>query len=175
MIKCAKCGYENAAAATNCANCRVNLQWAAQHLSTEPEWSGAEGAEPEAGLITARDELVITTTFSIEGRVITEYLGLLAVEVVHDSHYEFRKGKGITDAIGITSEIFRSVFSDVREAALDELREQALDLGADAVVGASLDYLPVSSSLVMVAIRGTAVKLSAETAFFDFQLAGSES
>lgn len=51
---------------------------------------------------------------------------------------------------------------EARTAALDELRAEALALGADAVVGIDLDYSEISGggkSMLFLVASGTAVKL----------------
>ncbi len=52
-------------------------------------------------------------------------------------------------------------FAKAREIAFQELGEQAKALGADAVVGIDIDYETVGkdSSMLMVSVSGTAVKL----------------
>jgi len=49
-----------------------------------------------------------------------------------------------------------------REVAMEEMKNEARDLGADAVVGIDLDYevLGGNNGMLMVSISGTAVKLS---------------
>ena len=48
---------------------------------------------------------------------------------------------------------------EAKDTALDEMRQRAADLGANAVVGIDIDYETVgqSGSMLMVAVSGTAV------------------
>jgi uncharacterized protein YbjQ (UPF0145 family) len=52
---------------------------------------------------------------------------------------------------------------DARVACLDELRREASDMGANAVIGIDLDYESIQSgsggSMLMVSASGTAIKL----------------
>lgn len=49
MIVCPRCSYENEDSAMNCANCRVNLQWALEnpYEAVRPTLERAEGPPPE--------------------------------------------------------------------------------------------------------------------------------
>ena len=46
-----------------------------------------------------------------------------------------------------------------KQAAMEDLAAQTEALGADAVVGADLDYESVGDSMLMVSANGTAVRL----------------
>jgi uncharacterized protein YbjQ (UPF0145 family) len=54
------------------------------------------------------------------------------------------------------------VLRGAREAAIKHMREQAAELGADAIVGVDLDYevLGKENGMMMVVANGTAVKLA---------------
>jgi uncharacterized protein YbjQ (UPF0145 family) len=54
------------------------------------------------------------------------------------------------------------VLVEAKESALKELQERAAAMGANAVVGIDLDFETVgqTSSMLMVSISGTAVKIS---------------
>jgi len=162
MIKCPRCGYDNENSSTNCANCRINLQWAQENVSViEEQQLEAELADFDAELTRKLERQVIVTTVpSVEGRAVAEYLGILAVEEPCDSISSFLGDAGIKAGFGLTSELFTTAFGKTRESALHKLRAQAVQIGADAVVGTTIDYLQVSSDLVMGAVQGTAVRLS---------------
>jgi uncharacterized protein YbjQ (UPF0145 family) len=149
-ITCKRCGTINPSDAIRCKKCQGSLTFVPEAMQPPTQRSPVQRG----------GSLTLTTTDSIQGRTITEYIDVVAAEVLQDSHFEFRSGRGITDVVGATSRIFETAFGEVRERALLRLREEAVRLNADAVVGLRIDYAPVSSSLVMAAARGTAVKLS---------------
>ena len=66
---------------------------------------------------------------------------------------------GIRDIIGGRSGSYEKVLREAKDTALDEMRQRAADLGANAVVGIDIDYETVgqSGSMLMVAVSGTAV------------------
>jgi uncharacterized protein YbjQ (UPF0145 family) len=105
--------------------------------------------------------MITTTTGSIEGRSITRYLGLVSGEAVMGANMFRDFFAGITDIVGGRSGTYENVLRGGRDQALSELIEEAEKLGADAVVGISLDYeaIGATDSMIMVVVSGTAVKL----------------
>ena len=77
--------------------------------------------------------MLVTTTSTLEGREIVDYLGIVSGETI----------------IGAN-----------KETALREMSEQAERMGANAVIGVDLDYETVGSSgsMLMVTAAGTAVR-----------------
>lgn len=70
---------------------------------------------------------------------------------------------GITDVIGGRSAATQNTLRDARRTVMAQLRAEAFALGADAVVGASLDYSEFSGSgksMLFVVATGTAVTLA---------------
>jgi uncharacterized protein YbjQ (UPF0145 family) len=63
----------------------------------------------------------------------------------------------VTDIIGGRSGAYESKLVDARQTAMAEIKEEALALGANAIVGVDLDYEVVGESMLMVSISGTAV------------------
>lgn len=106
--------------------------------------------------------MITTTTGSIEGRSIAKYLGLVSGEAVMGANLFRDFFAGITDIVGGRSGTYENVLRGGRDQALSELIEEAEKLGADAVVGISLDYeaIGASDSMIMVVVSGTAVKLA---------------
>lgn len=108
-----------------------------------------------------KTQMITTTTGSIEGRSISKYLGLVSGEAVMGANMFRDFFAGITDIVGGRSGTYENVLRGGRDQALSELIEEAQKLGADAVVGISLDYeaIGASDSMIMVVVSGTAVKL----------------
>jgi uncharacterized protein YbjQ (UPF0145 family) len=105
--------------------------------------------------------VIITTTSHVEGKQVTAYLGLVAGEVIVGANIFKDLFASIRDVIGGRSAAYESTLTDARMEAIDELRERAEKLGANAVIGVSLDFeaIGASSSMLMVTAVGTAVKL----------------
>jgi uncharacterized protein YbjQ (UPF0145 family) len=106
--------------------------------------------------------MIVTTTYSIEGRRIGLYLGVVAGQAVLGTNVVRDFFAGIRDIVGGRSGSYEKELRKAKAVALDEMIEEARDLGADAVIGIDLDYEHIGSgdrSMLMVSANGTAVKL----------------
>jgi uncharacterized protein YbjQ (UPF0145 family) len=105
--------------------------------------------------------MILTTTPSIEGKKITEYLGVVTAEAILGANFVKDIFAGFSDFFGGRSKTYEAELKKAREAALAELEEVARQKGADAVVGIDLDFEVVGAkgSMLMVNVSGTAVKL----------------
>jgi uncharacterized protein YbjQ (UPF0145 family) len=105
--------------------------------------------------------MICTTTPSVEGRPVREYLGVVTGEAIMGANVFRDLFAGIRDIVGGRSAAYEKELRKAREVAFDELEEDAGRLGADAVIGIDLDYETVGQggTMLMVTISGTAVKL----------------
>lgn len=101
----------------------------------------------------------LTTTPSMEGRKIIRYCGVVAGEAVLGANVFKDMFAGIRDIVGGRSGTYEKELRKARKIALDELAEQARELGANAVVGIDIDYevLGEKNGMLMVSASGTAV------------------
>jgi uncharacterized protein YbjQ (UPF0145 family) len=105
--------------------------------------------------------MILSTTPTLEGKPVREYLGLVAGETIVGANVVRDFFASITDVIGGRAGAYEEVLGRARREALAELEERAADLGADAVVGIDLSYEAVgqTGSMLMVTATGTAVRL----------------
>ncbi len=103
--------------------------------------------------------MIITTTQTVEGRQITEYLGIVSAETILGANFLRDFAASITDIIGGRAGSYESKLREGREQCLRELMSEARRLGADAVVGIDIDYEVLGESMLMVTASGTAVRL----------------
>jgi uncharacterized protein YbjQ (UPF0145 family) len=105
--------------------------------------------------------MIVSTTPTLEGRAIGEYLGVVAGEAILGANIFRDVFAGIRDVIGGRSGSYEKVLREAREEAMKEMTEAAQRLGADAIVGIDYDYetLGDTGSMLMVAVSGTAVRL----------------
>ncbi len=104
--------------------------------------------------------MLLTTTSTVEGRPVAEYLGVVTGEVIVGANIFKDLFAGVCDIVGGRSGSYESSLRDARETALKELTEEARAKGADGVIGIDLDYevLGKTGSMLMVSATGTAVK-----------------
>lgn len=101
----------------------------------------------------------MTTTPSFEGKKIAKYCGVVAGEAVLGANIVKDLFASVRDIVGGRSGTYENELRKARQIALDELAEQARELGANAVVGIDIDYevLGEKNGMLMVSASGTAV------------------
>ncbi|NCP12029.1 MAG: heavy metal-binding domain-containing protein [Sphingomonadales bacterium] len=106
--------------------------------------------------------MIVTTTPTIQGREISDYLGIVTGEVIVGANLFRDMFASITDIVGGRSGSYERVLERARKEAILELVDKCKQLGGDALVGCDLDYeiLGKAGSMLMVSISGTAVKLA---------------
>lgn len=102
--------------------------------------------------------MIITTTPTIQGKEIKDYLGVVTGEAIMGANIVKDLFASITDIVGGRSAAYERELTRAREIALREMEEKALSLGANAIVGVDLDYETVREGMLMVTVSGTAVK-----------------
>ena len=103
--------------------------------------------------------MIITTTPTIEGKPIKEYLGIVTGEAILGANLVKDLFASITDIVGGRSGAYEKELSKARQIALQEMEEKAKSMGANALVGIDLDYETVRQGMLMVSVSGTAVKI----------------
>lgn len=105
--------------------------------------------------------MIITTTPFVENREVSEYLGIVFGEVITGVNMLKDIGAGFRDMFGGRSKGYEEELVMGRNEAISEMEVRATNLGADAIIGAKMDYevLGASSGMLMITISGTAVKL----------------
>ena len=105
--------------------------------------------------------MILTTTPTIEGRTIVEYKGVVFGEVIAGVDFLRDIAASIRNIVGGRSGSYEEELINAREQAMDEMRQRAQSMGADAVVGIDIDYevLGRNNGMLMVTASGTAVRL----------------
>ncbi|HEX8430857.1 MAG TPA: heavy metal-binding domain-containing protein [Longimicrobium sp.] len=110
---------------------------------------------------------LISTTSTLQGYEIAEYLGPVSVHVVAGTNLVSDFFAGVSDIFGGRSSSYQSQLSALYRDATEQLRREAEGIGADAVVGLAIDFDELSAqgkSMFMLNAVGTAVRLSARVA-----------
>ncbi|MDH5562499.1 MAG: heavy metal-binding domain-containing protein [Nitrospirota bacterium] len=106
--------------------------------------------------------MILTTTPNIEGHRITEYLGVVTGEAILGTNFVRDFFARVRDVVGGRSGSYEKELARARETAFREIQEEALAVGANAIVGIDLDYevMGENGSMLMVSISGTAVTIT---------------
>lgn len=106
--------------------------------------------------------MISTTTPSIEGRQIRQYLGIVTGESIIGANIFRDLFASIRDIVGGRSAWSEKVLAEARGTAIREMEEAAAALGGNAVIGVDLDYevLGANNGMLMVSASGTAVQLA---------------
>lgn len=98
--------------------------------------------------------MILTTTNSIEGHQIVDYLGVVTGVAMNEDML----------AMGFSMSKYVKKIQDsvdkVKEIAFQRLKENAIKLNANAVVGIKVDIELTTSNYAIVSITGTAVKVA---------------
>ena len=103
--------------------------------------------------------MLTTTTPNIEWKRITKYYGIVSGETIIGANLFRDLFASVRDIVGGRSNSYEEVLREAKNTALREMEENAMRLGANAVIGVDLDFETVggNSSMLMVTASGTAV------------------
>lgn len=104
--------------------------------------------------------MIITTTPAIEGKEITEYMGIVFGEVISGVDFVKDFAAGLSNFFGGRSGTYEEELIEARQNAMREMEQRADSMGANAVVGVDIDYevLGSNNGMLMVTVSGTAVR-----------------
>ena len=102
---------------------------------------------------------IILTTETAPNLKITKRIEIVTAECAFGMNIFKDLFAGVRDIVGGRSEAVQKTMRDSRKTVLYELKKEAYEVGANAVVGVDLDYVELSSagSMVMLVASGTAV------------------
>ena len=106
--------------------------------------------------------IVLTTTATVPNREVKEVVNIISAEVAVGMNIFKDMFSAVRDVVGGRAGSVQDTLRDLRNQALEELREEAARVGADAVVGVDLDYSEFSGggrSMLFIVANGTAVRL----------------
>ena len=105
--------------------------------------------------------MILTTTNNIETQPVKQYLGIVSGETIIGANIFKDFFAGIRDIVGGRSGSYEKVLREAKETALKEMEQEAIKLGATAIIGIDLDYETVGKNggMLMVTASGTAVKI----------------
>ncbi len=104
--------------------------------------------------------MIVLTTPSIEGKKIVKYIGLVTGTAILGANIFKDFMASIRDIVGGRSAAYEGEINKAKDIALIEMKRQAKDLGANAIIGVDLDYETIGTggtNMLMVSSSGTAV------------------
>ena len=104
--------------------------------------------------------MLIVTTDSIDGRQVSQYLGIVSGDAIVGANMFRDFFASIRDVVGGRAGGYEKALRGAKDSAIEDMIEQAREMGADAVLAVDLDYETVGDTMLMVSANGTAVKLS---------------
>jgi uncharacterized protein YbjQ (UPF0145 family) len=106
----------------------------------------------------AQEDVILTTTSSLEGYQILDYMGIESVEIVIGTGVVSEFTSAITDFFGERSSAFEKKLASAKASAIQRLKTIAFQKGANAVVGVDIDYTEFAANRIGVVVNGTLVK-----------------
>ena len=106
--------------------------------------------------------MICTTTDSIEGKKVTQYLGVCSGEAVIGANVFKDMFASVRDVVGGRSGTYEKVLTEGKNEAMRDMIAQAEASNANAILGVDLDYevLGKENGMMMVVANGTAVRLA---------------
>lgn len=158
---------------TNCSICGVGLvkseetKGVCYKCEQNGSISVAELRKRERDAAAAENKalhsIILTTETYPIGLEIKERVEIITAECVFGMNLFRDLFSGVRDIVGGRSGATQNVLRDARNTALNELRQEAFDIGANGVIGVSLAYSEISGggkSMLFIVASGTAVILA---------------
>lgn len=102
--------------------------------------------------------MIICTTPTVAGREISETLGLARGATVRAKHVGTDIIASLRNLVGGEQTGYSSLLAGAREQALDRMKAEANQMGADAVVGFRMETSSIMAGASEIVAYGTAVR-----------------
>jgi len=169
MPKCINCGKSQTILAMNpCLDCQNEEDKKLEKKRQKEEESAKERDAAVTALaekVSSEIDAIMLTTETAPNLNITKRIEVVTAECAFGMNIFKDLFAGVRDIVGGRSEAVQKTMRDSRRTALYELKKEAYEVGANAVVGVDLDYveLSASGSMVLLVASGTAVIIEDET------------
>ena len=164
MAKCSNCGdpiglFADSVAYDNklyCSECGVVFQ--------DVQATELELLEQQENEFEAKIEAIMLTTETAPNLNIIKRIEIVTAECAFGMNIFKDLFAGVRDIVGGRSKAVQDTMRKSRKTVLYELKKEAYEVGANAVVGVDLDYVELSNagSMVMLVASGTAVVIESD-------------
>lgn len=105
--------------------------------------------------------MLVVTVGNIEGKPVKKYLGVVSGEAILGANIFRDLFAGIRDIVGGRSAAYEEELRKAKDIAIQEMMQQAAQMGANAILAVDLDYESIQvgagGGMLMVSANGTAV------------------
>ena len=141
-------------------NTEYRNEWTEEQFQIVGEVLASRGEAPAPSNAQLIDKVIVTTTPTVEGKLIQQYLSPVSSHIVMGTGLTAELSTDLADLFGGRSGKVQTILAKAQAIALQEIREQAVELGGDAIVAVEFDYMVMSLNVLMVAVNGTVVKFA---------------
>ena len=160
-IICENCGEENEYGRKFCQNCGHKLFYYTEN-SEDNELENKE-IDRDDTFWENFNSVIVTTTSTVDGYIVDKYIDIVSVEKI--------SGLGIETGLKSLKDVFSNFtgsemraltdrITELKEEVIKELKEKAVELGGNAVIGIDIENSNISNSGMMITASGTVVKIS---------------
>ena len=103
------------------------------------------------------NNLIVSTTSTLQGKTIKEYRGVVFGDVVSGIHFIKDFTASITNIVGGRAEEYEEELVNARADAINEMMGRAQKIGANALIGVRIEVETLGEAMIMVTASGTAV------------------
>ena len=103
--------------------------------------------------------MIISSTQEIPGKRIVEFYGVVSGSTVRAKHIGRDIMAGLKTLVGGEIRGYTDMLREARDESLDRMKEDAIELGADAVINVRFTTSMVMQGMAEMLAYGTAVKL----------------
>lgn len=96
--------------------------------------------------------MIVTTTNGVEGKTVEQYHGIVFGEVITGINVLKDLGAGMRNFFGGRSKSYEEELTLAREEAIEEMKQRAQELGAEAIIGMKMDYEVLGSDNGMLMV-----------------------
>jgi uncharacterized protein YbjQ (UPF0145 family) len=114
---------------------------------------------PQSASLSASGGMLVCTTDEVPGYRITKVLGMVRGNTVRTRNIGVDFLAGLRNLVGGEVSQYTAMLAQSREQALDRMRAEALQMGANAIVGLRLTTSTVMQGAAELLAYGTAVSI----------------
>ncbi len=128
-----------------------------EELQAKKEERERRAAEESVQLREAKRSFLTSTGYNFEGYRIVEYKNVISNECLVGTGLFSDLSSEFNDLFGTESATNKSKLARSKERALDRLKNEAILMGANALIGIDFDIMTFSNNTIVTSVNGTAV------------------